>query len=94
MFQGHFSGDSVRLSKHFYDDVKKFYTESEDYDIKLQAGEGQDTKIFQAHKSFLKIRSSYFAAALSQTWIQSDSEGNVIFKKPNIKPVIFQAVLE
>src|SRR2546423_8046528 len=76
---------SETLSNSLLRDLSRLYNNSNDYDVIIQVGEESNSEVFKAHSNILRIRSTYFNAALSSNWIKK--EGNVItFKKPNIKP--------
>src|SRR5437867_4284165 len=64
-----------------------------DYDVKIQIGEGPNLEDFKAHSDILRVGSTYFDAALSSNWAKK--EGDVfVFKKPNIKPDVFRIILK
>ncbi|CAG8440133.1 5900_t:CDS:2 [Cetraspora pellucida] len=80
----------------FYEDLSndfsQFLDESDDYDVVIQAGEKSDFKEFNVHSNILRARSPYFKTALSSRWaIRKD--GVIVFKKPNISPVVFFLIL-
>src|ERR1044072_5899455 len=84
---------SEALSNSLLRDLNRLYSDADDYDVNIQVGEGPNSEDFKAHSNILRIRSSYFNAALSSNWIKK--EGNVItFKKPNIKPNVFRIILK
>src|SRR5438034_4885985 len=74
-------------------DLGRMYNDSDDYDVIIQAGEGSNSEEFKAHSNILRIRTTYFKAALSYNW--KKKEGDVaVFKKPNIKPNVFKILLK
>ncbi|GBC04624.1 hypothetical protein RclHR1_05790005 [Rhizophagus clarus] len=84
---------SETLSNSLLRDLNRLYNDADDYDVIIQVGEESDIEDFKAHSNILRIRSTYFNAALSSNWVKKD--GNVIiFKKPNIKPYVFKIILK
>ncbi|CAB4382959.1 unnamed protein product [Rhizophagus irregularis] len=84
---------SETLINSLLQDLNKLYNEADDYDVIIKAGEGSNSEDFKAHSNILRIRSTYFKAALSSNWTRK--EGNVtIFKKPNIKADTFKIILK
>ncbi|CAG8568962.1 3036_t:CDS:2 [Acaulospora morrowiae] len=65
----------------------------EGYNVKIIVGEGLDVKEFKAHSLILTNRSTYFKSALSSRWAKVEN-GIIIFKKPNISPLIFEVLLK
>jgi hypothetical protein len=81
------------LSNSLLRDLNRLYCDADDYDVIIQVGEETDIQDFKAHSNILRIRSTYFNAALSSNWVKKD--GNIIvFKKPNIKPNTFRIILK
>src|ERR1051325_6057610 len=74
-------------------DIGQLFSEGNNYDLIIQAGESQNTKEFSAHSLVLSARSSYFKAALSKEWARKE-DGIIIFKKPNISPEVFELILK
>ena len=74
-------------------DISKLLTGSDNYDVQIIAGEGSDTKTFEAHSVILRARSPYFDAALSSTWARRVGD-KMVFSKPNIVPNIFAIILK
>ncbi|CAB5364783.1 unnamed protein product [Rhizophagus irregularis] len=67
--------------------------DADDYNVIIQTGEGQNIKEFNAHSNILRARSPYFKSALSTKWITK--KNNMIeFKKPNIRPTVFEIILK
>src|SRR5947207_95263 len=84
---------SEMLSNSLFRDLDRLYSNANDYDVIIQVGEGSNSEVFKAHSNILRIRSTYFNAALSSNWVKK--EGNVIkFKKPNINPDVFRVILK
>ncbi|KAG9292213.1 hypothetical protein G9A89_023933 [Geosiphon pyriformis] len=50
-------------------------------------------KKIKAHSLLLRARSPYFRRALSQEWAKKE-DGLFVFKKPNILPCVFEAILK
>jgi hypothetical protein len=84
---------SETLLNSLLQDLNKLYNDADDYDVIIRTGEGSNSEDFKAHSNILRIRSTYFKAALSSNWMKK--EGNItIFKKPNIKANIFKIILK
>src|SRR6266498_1001881 len=74
-------------------DIGQLFATGDNYDLVIQAGEGQNLKEFFAHSLILSARSTYFRAALSKEWAKKEN-GIIIFKKPNISPEIIELILK
>ncbi|GBB89892.1 hypothetical protein RclHR1_16720004 [Rhizophagus clarus] len=74
-------------------DIGQLLTSGDNYDLIIQAGEGQNMKEFLAHSLILSARSTYFKAALSKEWAKKEN-GIFTFKKPNISPEIMELILK
>src|SRR6266542_1038406 len=74
-------------------DIGQLLSSGDNYDLIIQAGEGQNMKEFFAHSLILSARSAYFKAALSKEWAKKEN-GIIIFKKPNISPEIIELILK
>src|SRR4051794_11662173 len=74
-------------------DIGQLFSTGDNYDLIIQAGEGQDMKEFFAHSLILSARSTYFKTALSKEWVKKEN-GIIIFKKPNISPEIIEIILK
>ncbi|GBB89891.1 hypothetical protein RclHR1_16720003 [Rhizophagus clarus] len=74
-------------------DIGQLLTSRDNYDLIIQAGEGQNMKEFSAHSLILSARSTYFKAALSKEWAKKEN-GIITFKKPNISPEIMELILK
>src|SRR5688572_5150231 len=74
-------------------DIGQLLSTGDNYDLIIQAGEGQNMKEFFAHSLILSARSTYFKAALSKEWVKKEN-GIIIFKKPNISPEIIELILK
>ncbi|RIB11508.1 hypothetical protein C2G38_2250115 [Gigaspora rosea] len=82
---------------NFFEDLSKDFSqllESDDYDIIIHSGDKSNFKEFKVHSNIIRARSPYFKTALSNSnnWI-NDTNGFIIFKKPNISPAIFLLIL-
>ncbi|CAI2176951.1 2175_t:CDS:2 [Funneliformis geosporum] len=77
-------------------DLGRLLSSRDNYDVIIQAGEGQNMKEFYAHSLILGARSTYFKAALSKEWKEwtEKKNGIIIFKKPNVSPDTFEFFLE
>ncbi|POG61239.1 hypothetical protein GLOIN_2v1705681 [Rhizophagus irregularis DAOM 181602=DAOM 197198] len=80
------------LSKLFTD-VSNLLKNSDDYNVLLEIGQPPNIKVFRAHSIILKARCLYFKSALSNDWCKKDENRNIIFKKPNILPNVFEVIL-
>ena len=74
-------------------DIGQLLSTGDNYDLIIQAGEGQNMKEFFVHSLILSTRSTYFKAALSRVWSKKE-DGVIIFKKPNISPNTFEIILK
>ncbi|RIA97567.1 hypothetical protein C1645_732398 [Glomus cerebriforme] len=70
---------------------ENLYKSKFNYDVIIQAGDGNDQKEIYVHSIVLSCQSNYFDAALSVNWGEKES-GKYIFKKPNISPHIFEII--
>ncbi|RIB01470.1 hypothetical protein C2G38_2230702 [Gigaspora rosea] len=73
-------------------DLNQLLEHSENYDVKIQAGENQNSKEFKAHSNILCARCPYFKSALSTNWV-TRKDGYIVFSKPNISPSVFELIL-
>lgn len=73
-------------------DLSSILEDSDDYNVIIQVGETNNTKEFRAHSVILRARSSYFKGAFSKGWITNENS-MIVFKKPNITPIIFDMIL-
>ncbi|GBC22754.2 BTB/POZ domain-containing protein [Rhizophagus irregularis DAOM 181602=DAOM 197198] len=64
-----------------------------DYNAKIIVGKEQNIKEFNLHSAILASRSNYFKNALSLRWAKKEN-GIIIFKKPNISPLVFQVLIK
>src|SRR5436305_6945719 len=74
-------------------DIGQLLSTGNNYDLIIQAGEGQNMKEFFVHSLILSARSTYFKAALSKEWAKKENE-IIIFKKPNISPEVIELILK
>src|ERR1700722_17847919 len=74
-------------------DIGQLLITGDNYDLIIQAGEGQNMKEFFAHSLILSARSTYFKSALSKEWAKKEN-GIIIFRKPNISPEIIELILK
>jgi len=73
-------------------DFSNLLKESDYYDVEIKVRR-DGVKTFKAHSNILKMRSSYFKAALSNNWIKRSDNGIILFEKENISPKIFKVLL-
>src|SRR5947209_5928521 len=64
-------------------DLSLLLSENEDYNMIINVGEYPNVKQFKAHSIILRVRSSYFRAALSSEWAKIENN-HITFNKPNI----------
>ncbi|RIA91871.1 hypothetical protein C1645_875137 [Glomus cerebriforme] len=85
------------MAENFLSDLSKdlghLFSTGDNYDLIIQAGEGQNMKEFFAHSLILSARSTYFKTALSKEWAKKEN-GIIIFKKPNISPETIEIILK
>ncbi|CAG8585491.1 732_t:CDS:2 [Ambispora leptoticha] len=74
-------------------DLSKLLADADDYNIIIYVGEDSSAKQFKAHTNLLRARSPYFRTALSSDWVVKE-DGIIVFKKPNISPVVFEIILK
>jgi len=76
-------------------DLSDLLNESNFYDVEIRVGEDENVRTFKAHSIILKVRSSYFKAALSNNWVKKSEDNNniILFEKKNISPKIFEVLL-
>ena len=76
-------------------DFSNLLKESDHYDVEIKVGTDvrDDVKTFKAHSDILKMRCSYFKAALSNNWVKRSDNGIILFEKENISPKIFEVLL-
>src|SRR6185369_3328073 len=85
---------SLNYISKLLNDLTKLLIETDYYDVEIKVGEGLDVKTFKVHSTILKVRSSYFKAAFSNSWIKKSGDGSVIlFEKKNISPKVFEVIL-
>ncbi|CAB5378636.1 unnamed protein product [Rhizophagus irregularis] len=81
------------FANSLFQDLTQLFTEADDYNVKIEVGEGSEKEIFKAHSVILRARSPYFKAALSSTWVRKVDD-MIIFSKPNISPKVFKKILK
>ena len=76
-------------------DLSDLLNESNFYDVEIKVGEDENVRTFKAHSIILKVRSSYFKAALSNNWVKKSEDNNniILLEKKNISPKIFEVLL-
>lgn len=77
---------SIDNSKLLIQDVSKLFDNSNNYDVKIIVGKGNNIEKFNAHSVILRVRSNYFSTILKK-WTK-----NVII--PNINPHAFKIILK
>ena len=73
-------------------DYEKLFETEIGYDVVIYAGEEPNIKEIHAHSNILSIRSQYFRTAFSNEWVEK-KDGNLIFRKSNIPPNLFNIIL-
>jgi hypothetical protein len=81
------------LSDTLLKDISNLYDKADDYNVKVQVGEGSKMEIFKAHSVILRARSKYFRTAFSSDWAKKEGDF-YIFKKPNLSGIVFQIILK
>ena len=86
---------SLKYISKLVNDLSDLLNESNFYDVEIRVGEDENVRTFKAHSIILKVRSSYFKAALSNNWIKKSEDNNniILFGKENISPKIFEVLL-
>src|SRR5438874_11469211 len=84
---------SLKYISKLVNDLTDLLNESDHYDVEIKVGKNENVKIFKAHSIILKVRSSYFKAALSNNWVRRSENGIIIFEKDHISPKIFEILL-
>ena len=74
-------------------DLSLILNDSDDFNVIIRVGEGQNIKEFRAHSVILRARSPYFKSALSANWI-TKKDNMIMFNKPNINPTVFDMILK
>jgi hypothetical protein len=74
-------------------DIAKLFTEADDYNVSIEAGEGNYKETFKAHSVILRARCPYFKIALSSNWVRKKDD-TIIFTKPNLSPKVFKKILK
>ncbi|RGB42985.1 hypothetical protein C1646_682048 [Rhizophagus diaphanus] len=77
---------SIDNSKLLIQDISKLFNNSNNYDVKIIVGKGNNIEKFNAHSVILRERSNYFSTILKK-WTK-----NVII--PNINPHAFKIILK
>src|SRR5437763_15867195 len=70
----------------------KLFELKKNYDVIIQAGDGNNQKEIYAHSIVLCCQSNYFEAALSNNWAEKKN-GMYIFKKPNVSHHVFEIII-
>ncbi|RIA80976.1 hypothetical protein C1645_837758 [Glomus cerebriforme] len=60
--------DYQTLTDTLLNDISSLYNGSDDYNIKMQIGEGSKMEVFEAYSVILRARSTYFRLAFSSDW--------------------------
>jgi hypothetical protein len=81
------------FANSLFQNLTQLFTEADDYNVKIEVGEGSEKEIFKAHSAILRVRSPYFKTALSSTWVKKVDD-IIIFSKPNISPKVFRKILK
>ncbi|RIA96996.1 BTB/POZ protein, partial [Glomus cerebriforme] len=81
------------LQKKLLADISRLLCNSNNHDVKIIVGEGDNIETFTAHSIILGARSKYFQAAFYNEWTKKENN-IIVFRKPNIKPQVFSILLE
>lgn len=79
----------VELSRSLF----TLLTTTNNYDVEIDIGAENNSKIFRSHSVILKLRSTYFNAAFSSGWSKKNNDVYQ-FKKDNITPELFEVILK
>jgi hypothetical protein len=74
-------------------DISRLRHNTNNHDVKIIVGEGDNVETFTAHSLILGQRSEYFRAAFFNEWTKKE-DNVIVFKEPNIKPQVFSMLLE
>jgi hypothetical protein len=84
-------------SPEFYSSLSKdltiLLTDTSDYNMIITVGEEPNTKKYYVHSNILRVRSKYFARAVSADWARKEN-GIILFNKPNIESDVFDIILK
>ena len=67
--------------------------QNEQRDVRIEVGEGEDTRTFMVHSKVLMHKAEYFEKAFSNPWVRIE-DGVKVFKKKFIPPVAFEVIIE
>ncbi|CAG8615924.1 15577_t:CDS:2 [Dentiscutata heterogama] len=84
---------SSELLFDFSQEILNLLTGSDEYDVIIYVGKGENEKTLQAHSLILKARSSYYKAALSKQWTKKEGDSNIL-RHPDIASNVFEIILK
>ncbi|CAG8533624.1 8506_t:CDS:2, partial [Cetraspora pellucida] len=67
--------------------------DSDEYNVIIHVGKGENVKTFQAHSLILRARCSYYKTALSKQWAKKEGDSSVL-RQPNVTPKVFEIILK
>ncbi|GBB88244.1 hypothetical protein RclHR1_01480009 [Rhizophagus clarus] len=82
---------SIDNSKLLIQDLSKLFNNSNNYDVKIIVGKGDNIEEFNAHSIILKVRSNYFNIILNKWTKKNDTIPNINIS--NIDPHVFKIIL-
>ncbi|CAG8543091.1 552_t:CDS:2 [Paraglomus occultum] len=66
---------------------------NEQRDVRIEVGEGEDTRTFMVHSKVLMGKAEYFEKAFSNRWVRIE-DGVKVFKKKFITPAAFEVIID
>jgi len=84
------------IPSEFYSSLSKDLTsllsDTSDYNMIITVGEEPNARKYYVHSNILRVRSKYFAKAVSAGWVKKE-DGIILFSKPNIESEVFEIIL-
>ena len=84
---------AIDLLSHFSQNFSKYFDLTDETNVIIRVGKGDNIENFRAHSLILKAQCPYFNAGLSSEWAKKEGD-NIIFDKPNIEPEVFGVILK
>ncbi|RIB21069.1 hypothetical protein C2G38_2034689 [Gigaspora rosea] len=83
---------SFKLLSVFSQEIINLLNDSDEYNVIIHVGKGENVKTFQAHSLILRARCSYYKTALSKQWARKEGDSNIL-RQPNVTPKVFEIIL-